>query len=131
MKKSKVAKALSLLLVLPAGLGLVTFTVVNRSPVIIDFWPLPTNMQAPLSAVILLSLITGVIWGGVASWLAAGTARNHARQIAKRAEQAEAQSKDLKDRVARLESEVGEPKAPSITAETLTSSSALPPANTV
>ena len=88
------------------------------------------NMQAPLSAVILLSLITGVIWGGVASWLAAGTARNHAREIAKRAEQAEAQSKELKDRVARLESEVREPKALSITAETPTSPSALPPANT-
>ena len=130
MKKSKVARALSLLLVLPAGLVLVTFTVVNRGPVIIDFWPLPTDMQAPLSAVILLSLITGVIWGGVASWLAAGTARNHAREIAKRAEQAEAQSQDLKDRVARLESEVREPKAPSIAAETPTNPSALPPANT-
>ena len=102
MKKSKVAKALSLLLVLPAGLALVTFTVVNRGPVIIDFWPLPTDMQAPLSAIILLSLIVGVFWGGVASWLAAGTARNHAREIAKRAEQSEAQSRELKDRVARL-----------------------------
>ena len=54
---------------------LVTFAVVNRGPVTIDFWPLPMDMQAPLSAMIMLSLIVGVIWGGVASWLAAGTGR--------------------------------------------------------
>ena len=65
---------------------MVTFTVINRGPVIIDFWPLPMDMQAPLSAIILLSLIAGVIWGGMASWLAASSARNHAREIAKRAE---------------------------------------------
>ena len=71
MKKLKVAKVLSLVLVLPAGMVLVTFAVVNRGPVTIDFWPLPMDMQAPLSAMIMLSLIVGVIWGGAASWLAA------------------------------------------------------------
>ncbi len=129
MKKSKVARALSLLVVLPAGLSVVTFTVVNRGAVTVDFWPLPMNMQAPLSAVILLSIIAGVIWGGVASWLATGTARGHARKTAKRADQAETRSKELEDRVAHLTSEIRAYKATTITTETPRSSSVLPPAN--
>ena len=126
MKKSKVAKALSLMLVLPAGLVLITFAVVNRGPITIDFWPLPMDMQAPLSAMLLLSLIVGVIWGGVASWLAAGTGRRRARDNAQRANQAESESRDLKSRVARLETEVRDAKAP---AKTPSGPPALPPAN--
>ena len=106
---------------------MVTFTVVNRGAVTVDFWPLPMNVQAPLSAVILLSLIAGVIWGGVASWLATGTARGHARKTAKRADQA--RSKELEDRVAHLASEIRAYKATTITTETPRSPSVLPPAN--
>ena len=105
---------------------LVTFAVVNRGPVTIDFWPLPMDMQAPLSAMIMLSLIVGVIWGGVASWLAAGTGRKRARDTVQRANQAESESRDLKNRVARLESEVRDAKAPS---KTPAGPPALPPAN--
>ena len=126
MKKLKVAKVLSLVLVLPAGMVLVTLAVVNRGPVTIDFWPLPMDMQAPLSAMIMLSLIVGVIWGGVASWLAAGTGRKRARDNAKRADQAETESRDLKNRVARLESEIRDAKVPS---KTPAGPPALPPAN--
>ena len=126
MKKLKVAKVLSLVLVLPAGMVLVTFAVVNRGPVTIDFWPLSMEMQAPLSAMIMLSLIVGVIWGGVASWLAAGTGRKHARDTVQRANQAESESRDLKNRVARLELEVRDAKAPS---KTPAGPQALPPAN--
>ena len=126
MKKLKVAKVLSLVLVLPAAMVFVTFAVVNRGPVTIDFWPLPIDMQAPLSAMIILSLIVGVIWGGVASWLAAGTGRKRARDTVQRANQAESESRDLKNRVARLESEVRDAKAPS---KTPADPSALPPAN--
>ena len=126
MKKLKVAKVLSLVLVLPAGMVLVTFAVVNRGPVTIDFWPLPMDMQAPLSAMIMLSLIVGVIWGGVASWLAAGTGRKRARDTVQRANRAESESRDLKNRVALLESEVRDAKAPS---KTPAGPPALPPAN--
>jgi outer membrane murein-binding lipoprotein Lpp len=83
-------------------------------------------MQAPLSAMIMLSLIVGVIWGGVASWLAAGTGRKRARDTVQRANQAESESRDLKNRVARLESEVRDAKAPS---KTSAGPPALPPAN--
>ena len=126
MKKLKVAKVLWLVLVLPAGIVLVTFVVVNRGPVTIDFWPLPMDMQAPLSAMIILSLIVGVIWGGVASWLAAGTGRKRARDTVQRANQAESESRDLKNRVARLESEARDAKAPS---KAPAGPPALPPAN--
>ena len=129
MKKLKVAKVLSLVLVLPAGMVLVTFAVVNRGPVTIDFWPLPMDMQAPLSAMIMLSLIVGVIWGGVASWLAAGTGRKRARDTVQRANRAESESRDLKNRVARLESEVRDTKASAKTANTPVGPPALPPAN--
>ena len=126
MKKFKVAKVLSLVLVLPAGLVLVTFAVVNRGPVTIDLWPLPLDMQAPLSAVILLSLIVGVVWGGVASWFAAGTGRKRAREIAQHADQAESESRDLKSRIARLESEICDAKA---RAKTPVGPPVLPPVN--
>ena len=126
MKKLKVAKVLSLMLVLPAAMVFVTFAVVNRGPVTIDFWPLPMDMQAPLSAMIILSLIVGVIWGGVASWLAAGTGRKRARDPTQRANQAESESRALKHRVARLESEIRDAKTPSKTPD---GPPALPPAN--
>lgn len=128
MKKLKVAKVLSLLLVLPAGMVLVAFAVVNRGPVTIDFWPLPMDMQAPLSAMIMLSLIVGVIWGGVASWLAAGTGRKRARDTVQRANRAESESRDLKNRVARLESEVRDTKASAKTTNTPVGPPARPPA---
>ena len=114
------------MLIMPAGVVLVAFAVTNRGPVIIDFWPLPIDMQAPMSAVILLSLIIGVIWGGVASWLAAGTDRKRARDSARRADQAESESRNLKNRVARLELEVRDGKA---STETNAGPPALPPAN--
>jgi len=129
LKKLKVAKVLSLVLVLPAGMVLVTLAVVNRGPVTIDFWPLPMDMQAPLSAMIMLSLIVGVIWGGVASWLAAGTGRKRARDTVQRANRAESETRDLKNRVARLESEVRDTKASAKTSNTPVGPPALPPAN--
>ena len=129
MKKSKVTKILSLFLVLPAGLALVTFAAVNRGLVTIDFWPLSVVMQAPLSAVIVLLLIIGVIWGGVASWLAAGSGRKRARDTAKRAEQAETESQDLKNRLAGLKSEICDAKASIKTVKTPAGPPALPPVN--
>ena len=114
------------MLVLPVGLILVTFAVINRGSVTIDLWPLPIGMQAPLSAVVLLSLIAGVIWGGVASWMAAGTDRKRARNSSQRANQEESDSRDLKNRIARLELEVRDAKA---SAKKAAGPPALPPSN--
>jgi len=61
--------------------------------------------------------------------LAASTGRKRARENAKRADQAETESRDLKNRVARLESEVRDTKASAKTTNTPVGPPALPPAN--
>ena len=86
--------------------------------------PMPSRVSR-----FMLSLIVGVIWGGVASWLAAGTGRKRARDTVQRASRAESESRDLKNRVARLESEVRDTKASAKTTNTPVGPPALPPAN--
>ncbi len=105
--RSKAWQIISLLVCLPAGLGLVVFAVVNRHPVNVEFWPLPINMALPLSLIVMLSLVLGVVWGSVASWLTAGARRRRAREVSRRADQAEAEIATLKDRVRLLETENG------------------------
>ena len=55
----------------------------------------------------MLSLVLGVVWGSVASWLTAGARRRRAREVSRRADQAEAEIAALKDRVRLLETENG------------------------
>lgn len=132
MKKTKVAKFLSLLVVLPAGLVLVTFAVVNRHAAAIDFWPLPFKVDAPLSVVLMIALVAGVIWGGAASWLASGVTRRRGREAARRAEQSDDEARRLKERVARLEAQIRDAKATNVIDAddpAAGATKALPPAN--
>ncbi len=128
MKKTKLTKVLTLVIVAPVGLLLVNFSVINRHQVLVDFWPLPSSLHIPLSAIILGALVIGVIWGGLASWFAAGTGRRRARDAARRADSAEAEARQLKDRVSRLETEVQGAKKTE-TADNTRPVPALPPAN--
>ena len=94
----------------PAGLVLVTFAVVNRHMVTLDFWPLPISMLLPFSVAIMLVFVIGVLWGGMVSWLSAFNSRREAREIKRKANQAEIQLRHLKDRIRALEAEVQETK---------------------
>ena len=103
LRRLKIWRVISLLVFLPAGVSLVIFAVVNRHPVVLKFWPLPIEMTLPLSLVILFSLGTGVLWGGLASWLKAANGRRQAREFARRASQAETQVSQLSEHVDLLE----------------------------
>ena len=110
MKKFKFQRAVSLLIFVPAGLVLVIFAVVNRHLVPLDFWPLPISMLLPFSVAIMLVFVIGVLWGGTVSWMSAFNSRREAREIKRKANQAEVQLRHLKDRIRALEAEVQETK---------------------
>ena len=110
MKKFKFQRAVSLLIFVPAGLVLVIFAVVNRHLVPLDFWPLPISMLLPFSVAIMLAFVIGVLWGGMASWRSAFNSRREAREVNRKAKQAEIQLRHLKDRIIALEAEVQETK---------------------
>jgi len=129
LKKTKLFKALSLAVIAPVGIVLVTFSVVNRHDVPINFWPLPERVQLPLSAVVLTTLIVGVIWGGIAAWLAAGAVRRRSREAARRTDAAETEARQLKDRVSRLEADIRDTKTAEAGHLENTAAPALPPAN--
>ena len=110
MRNFKVQSALSLVILVPAGLIFVTFAVVNRHMVPVDFWPLPISMLLPFSLAIMLIFVIGVLWGGMVSWISAFTSRREARETKRKSNQAEIQLRQLKDRIRALEAEVQETK---------------------
>lgn len=87
----------------PVGVVIIVFSMVNRGGVEVNFWPFLLQFSVPLFALILVSLMIGVLWGGVAAWLAAGRARKKARDMSRRAELAELEVRHLEERNARLE----------------------------
>jgi hypothetical protein len=50
---------------LVVGIVAVLFAVSNREPVMLEVWPLPFALDAPIYAVALASLALGVLWGGL------------------------------------------------------------------
>lgn len=69
---------------LPLALLLVLFAVANRGPVAVSFDPFSAEAPAlafnvPLFVVILLSVMLGVLVGGVAAWLRQGKWRKEAK----------------------------------------------------
>ena len=98
------------MILVPAGLVLVTFSVVNRHVVPLDFWPFPISMRLPLSVAIMLIFVIGVLWGGMVSWMSAFNSRREVRETKRKANQAEIQLRQLKDRIGALEAEVQETK---------------------
>ena len=107
MRRSKIWKVISLLVFLPLGLILIIFTVVNRRPVVVDFWPLPIDLTAPLSLIVMFSLVFGVIWGGLASWLTAA-GRRRAKDVAGRVVQVEPKVSPLTGQDRSLDTDVKE-----------------------
>ena len=79
------------MILVPAGLVLVTFSVVNRHTVPLDFWPFPISMRLPLSVAIMLIFVIGVLWGGMVSWMSAFNSRREVRETKRKANQAEIQ----------------------------------------
>ncbi len=90
-------KILSLLISVPIALVIIIFSLINRHGVTIDFWPLPATMDIPLFAVILVTLMIGVLWGGLAAWLAAGRVRKRVRELNRRITSTDADVRHLEE----------------------------------
>ena len=63
----------------------IVFTVANREPVVIDFWPFEFQQSLPFSLVVLASLLFGFVVGTFLMWLRFGAARSRARHAEHRA----------------------------------------------
>ena len=79
-------KVLSWVVLVPLGAALVVFSVVNRHTVKLDLWPFGIVTEVRLFAVVLGVLAFGVLWGGIAAWLAGGARRRRAREAAQRSD---------------------------------------------
>lgn len=122
------SKILSWFVTIPLALVIIVFSLVNRGPVAVDFWPLPVIIDIPLFALVLVILAIGVLWGGVGAWLAAGRARTRSRDASRRADAADTDIRHLEERNSRLQEELKEARAikPDATLRA-NSSPALPP----
>ena len=67
-------------------------------------------MLLPFSVAVMLMIFIGVLWGGMMSWMSAFNSRREARETKRRANQAEIQVRQLKDRIRVLEVEAQETK---------------------
>lgn len=67
------------LVALPLGAVVVAFAVVNRSPVVLSFEPLPFVVELPVFLVVLGAFVVGVGAGGAAAWLGGRRMRRLAR----------------------------------------------------
>ena len=74
----------------------VIFTVANRAPVVIDFWPFEFQQSLPFSLVVLFSLLFGFVVGAFLMWLRFGAARARARHAEQRAGVLERELTNLK-----------------------------------
>ena len=95
---------LKALLIVPLALLIVLFAVANRQSVRLSLDPASRDVSvfafdAPLFAVILAALATGILVGGFATWLAQGKHRKAKRLLAKETEQLRAESATLRSMV--------------------------------
>lgn len=82
-----IRKIVTVLILLPLAALLAMVAVANRAPVTLAFDPFGTqppmfSAALPLFAVLLVTLIAGVIVGGIASWMRQAKWRRHARRLA-------------------------------------------------
>ena len=95
---------LKLLIIVPLALLATAFAFANRSVVTVSFDPFATDVPAfalvaPLFVVILITVATGVVLGGIASWIGQGRHRRSARE-------ARRENRALQADVARLKADL-------------------------
>jgi uncharacterized integral membrane protein len=105
LRKPLVIRVLSGSVLGTAALVLVVFSVVNRHAVTVDFWPLDFAPEVRLFAVILGILAVGVLWGGIAAWLAGGARRRLGREAQRRVDKLEIELRMARSEIDRLKSD--------------------------
>ena len=103
-------KLVAAVIFLPLAIVMVAFAVANRQPATVSLDPFDgaepaASVTLPLFALIVLTLIVGVLIGGAASWLRQGKWRGAARRF-------ERDLRHLRDKVAALEGQAGQPAIP-------------------
>ena len=74
-------KHLSWIVTFPLMLVLVVFSLANREPVPVDFWPFDWGYFVPLSWLMLGALFVGFLTGALIMWLSGAKARHRARDL--------------------------------------------------
>ena len=92
---------------------IIIFCIANRSYVEIDVWPLPLKQHVQLFSLLLTCIGIGILWGGFATWLSAGSSRKTIRAAKRIADLAKLDARHAKDRCCRLEQDLRDLKAQS------------------
>ena len=95
-----------LLILVPLALLAVAFAVANRQGVTVSFDPFATDIPAfalsgPLFVVLILTVVAGVVIGGVATWFGQGRHRRGLRALRR-------ENESLRAEAARLKADLGE-----------------------
>ena len=103
-------KLFAAVILLPLAVIIVAFAVANRQPATVSLDPFggaepAASVTLPLFALIILTLIVGVLIGGAASWLRQGKWRGSARRF-------ERELRHLRDKLAALEGQGGQAEPP-------------------
>lgn len=103
------AKLFSWIVLAPLGLIIIIFSASNRALVTLELWPLPFAVTAPAFAVALGCAVGGFLFGACAAFVSGAAkrlqARNLERELTQRAEAAEREAAQLKDKLAQLKNQ--------------------------
>jgi lipopolysaccharide assembly protein A len=87
------------IIMVPVALAVISFAVNNREGVGIDLWPAPYTLDVPVFAIVLISVVIGMMVGAIVAWFGGGKSRGRARAEARRATSAEREAADLRERM--------------------------------
>lgn len=93
-------RIIKVLALLPVGLVIVALAVMNRQPTKLVYWPerlgAELALTAPLFVALMLSLMAGVVLGGVAAWAAQSHHRRAERRLRRETERLRSEAARLK-----------------------------------
>ena len=107
MQRSLAMRLLSWIILVPVAIVIVAFSVSNRAPVALDFWPLPLSVETPLFMVVLTGLVIGLVCGAFVCWASMGKVRRRARLSSRQAKTAERELDRLREKARTAEADDG------------------------
>ena len=96
-------RIISFLTMVVVGFVVILFSITNRDPVPLDFWPLPFSKEVPVYAIVIASAMISFISGGIVAWFSAGRSRRRARLESRRAHNLEKDLSTLNEHIDELE----------------------------
>ena len=96
-------RLLSWIVMIPIAIVIVAFSVSNRAPAMLDFWPFPWILEAPVYLVVLAALVIGFACGMTISWLSNAALRRRARASERQAQVVERELALLRDKAGKPE----------------------------